>query len=261
MADYTPGDIIQLPRLTAVGAMALGEKILTAAKPHKQALPASIARSLTTFQKDHGGLKDAVRDQVAPPQADRAASVAADRDVDACWSALFDFLTGHEKLPGVPQAAEAGAIKGLIYTDGLRFTQLAFPLEWAESEAKIERMRVQKLDERIGALGGQLFIDCLIKAHVAYGKALGLTAVQAPGAAPPPSLRAAMDAFGASLRKYVTKVMASVEDDEPETRALADALLAPLATWDVGPTRSGAGNATEEPAPEGDPADPQPVKP
>lgn len=38
-------------------------------------------------------------------------------------------------------------------------------------------------------------------------------------------------AFARALRVYVVKVMGSVDDDVPATQALADTLLAPLASW------------------------------
>ncbi|WP_437302927.1 hypothetical protein [Sorangium sp. So ce388] len=41
-------------------------------------------------------------------------------------------------------------------------------------------------------------------------------------------------AVGAMALAYVIKVMGAVEPDEPETQALADQLLAPLARWSVG---------------------------
>lgn len=248
MANYTPADVIQLPRLTAAGAMALGEQLLTAAKPHHSILPSAIAKVLGMLQRDHGALKGALRDHVSPPADDKFAAIAADRDIDACWSGLYDFLGAHAKLPGVPEAAEAETIRATIFDDGLKFTQIVYKLEWAESEAKIERIKAQKLDDRIGKLGGQLFLDTLLKAHDTYGKVLGLTAVAPGPAALPPSVRDAMDTFAATLRKYVAKVIGAVDEDEPETQALADALLAPLAAWDVGPSRPGQRAAADETA-------------
>lgn len=50
----------------------------------------------------------------------------------------------------------------------------------------------------------------------------------------------ALDAFAAALRTYIVKVMGHVEDDEPETQALADKPLQPLAAWDIGPAPKAA---------------------
>ncbi|APR82539.1 Hypothetical protein A7982_07888 [Minicystis rosea] len=231
--------------------MALGEQLLTVAKPHKKELSKGIAKAHGTLAQTHVSLKETLRDQVglagAPGSADNAATTLADRRIDACWSALHDFLTAFGKLPDVPAAEEALAIKATIFPDGLKFILLTYELEWAESEARLQRIKAQGLDKRIEKLGGRIFLDALTDAHAAYGKVLGMTQVQPEGAATPPSVREALNAFTDALRKYVAKVMGSVEDDEPETQALADALLAPLASWDV----RGSGSASGAKAPAG----------
>lgn len=249
MGSYTPADVIQLPRLTASGAMALGEKLLTAAKARQSDLTSGIAKVLVQLTQAHTGLKAALRDQVTPaaPEDPESDAPLCDRRVDACWSGLQDFLTAYSKLPDVPQAAEAASLKALLYPDGLKFLLIAYELEWAESQARLDRIQTQGLDQRLTALGGGLFLQTLTAAHDAYGKVLGLTKVQAETMVVPPSLRDAMDGFAAALRKYVAKVLGSVDDDDPATQALADALLAPLATWDVGPSGGKGPTPPEEP--------------
>ncbi len=259
MGNYSAADLVQLPRLAANGAMALGEQMIAAAKPHKKQLPKGISKALTSLSTTHGTLTDAIRDQVSPAAADSTNKVVADRDLDGCWSGTNDFLTGFTKLPeGTPEAVEAAEIKSLLLPDGLKFILLPYELEWAESATRIKRMTAHKLDVRIKALGGGVFIDALTKAHNAYGLALGMTAPLADAPPPPPSLREALDRFSAALRSYVVKVSGSVDDDEPETQALADKLLAPLALWDVGPVAKGGGGSTggDKGEPEGTPGKP-----
>lgn len=105
---------------------------------------------------------------------------------------------------------------------------------------RLQRIKKNGLDARIKALGGQVFLTALTKAHQDYGKALGITEPTVASTVTPPSIREALDTFAGALRGYIVKVMGSVEPDEPETQALADKLLAPLASWDVGPTAKGA---------------------
>jgi hypothetical protein len=254
MSSYSATNVIQLPRLAAAGAVALGEQLLTAAKPHKSALPAPLTKSLGVLRTSHGGLQKALSGQVRPPSETSAETVLADRDVDACWSGLHDFLTGLAKLPRVKEAKTAAEIKANVFPDGLRFIQLPYELQWAEGDARLKRIAKQALDQKIVALGGKLFLDELKKAQHAYGKVLGIKKVKAPAPEAPPSVRDALDAFSTALRKYVAKVIASVEDDEPETQELADALLGPLAAWDVGPVngkaKSGKKTQEEEPSEE-----------
>ena len=248
MSSYSAADVIQLPRLQASGAMALGGQLIAAAKPHKKILSKSIAKALTAFDTQYISLTDAIRDQVLPSAGTAADTVQLDRNVDGCWSGLNDFFTAFTKLPGVPQSAEAASLQAAIFPDGLKFILLPYELEWAQSDIRIQRIEKNKLDTRIEALGGGIFLESLKKAHAAYGKALGMTAPLAPGATAP-SIREPLDAFAAALRTYIVKVMGHIEDDEPETKALADKLLQPLAAWDIGPSTKAAAAATSPEAP------------
>ncbi|WP_441285633.1 hypothetical protein ACSRUE_24050 [Sorangium sp. KYC3313] len=255
MSKYTASEVIQLPRFTAVGAMALGEQLLTAAKPAEKQLVKGVARVLATLASRHDDLASALRDQVSLSEGGEASedAVQCDRVLDNCWSGLHDFLTAYTKLPsGAPEAAEASSLKAAIFTGGLKFLQLTYVLEWSESELRVQRIRKSGLDARIEALGGKRFLSALEAAHIAYGKALGVTAPAATAAAAPPSVRDALAAFTEALRAYVIKVMGSVEPDEPETQELADRLLAPLASWSVG--SSGRGAPRKNDKPEGDTA-------
>ncbi|WP_437292769.1 hypothetical protein [Sorangium sp. So ce426] len=257
MSKYTASEVIQLPRFTAVGAMALGEQLLTAAKPAKKQLVKGVARVLGALALRHDELASALRDQVSLSEGGEASedAVQCDRILDGCWSGLHDFLTAFTKLPpGAPEAAEASALKAAIFTGGLKFLQLTYVLEWSESELRMQRIRKSGLDARIEALGGKRFLAALEAAHAAYGKALGVTAPAATAAAAPPSVRDALAAFTEALRAYVIKVLGSVEPDEPETQELADRLLAPLASWSVG--SSGRSASRKNDKPEGDTAVP-----
>lgn len=248
MNSYSAADVIQLPRLQASGAMALGGQLLSAARPHKKVLSKSIAKALLAFDAQHTALSDAIRDQVLPEPEGGVDTVQLDRNLDGCWSGLNDFFTAFTKLPGVPQAVEAASLQTAILPGGLKFILLPYELEWAESETRIQRIEKNKLDTRVEALGGGIFLESIKKAHAAYGKALGMTAPTTAGATAP-SIREPLDAFAAALRTYIVKVMGSVEDDEPETQALSDKLLLPLAAWDIGPAPKAAPAAAAPVAP------------
>lgn len=250
MSKYTASEVIQVPRFTAVGAMALGEQLLTAAKPVKKRLVKGVARVLATLAARHDDLAAALRDQVSLSEGGEVSEDAVQRDrvLDGCWSGLHDFVTAFTKLPpGSPEAAEASVLKAALFTGGLKFLQLTYVLEWSESELRLQRIRKGGLDARIEALGGKCFLTALEAAHAAYGRALGVTAPAATAAAAPPSVRDALAAFTDALRAYVIKVLGSVEPDEPETQELADRLLAPLAAWSVGPSGRGAPRKSGKP--------------
>lgn len=253
MSSYSAADVIQLPRLQASGAMALGEQLLSAARPHKKMLSKSIAKARDALETQHTLLTDAIRDQVVPEPEGGVDTVQLDRNLDSCWSGLNDFFTSFTKLPGVPQAVEAASLQAAVLPGGLKFILLPYELEWAESETRIQRMEKNKLNARIEALGGGIFLQSIASAHSAYGKALGMTTPTTPGTTPP-SIREPLDGFAAALRTYIVKVMGYVEADEPETQVLVDKLLAPLAAWDIGPAPKAAAVATPPVAPVEPPA-------
>jgi len=79
---------------------------------------------------------------------------------------------------------------------------------------------------------------------------IGVTAPLPEAGEDSPIVRAALEAFGDALRKYVVKVMGMVEDDDPESETTAAALLAPLDAWDeVSATKSAPSTPESAPGP------------
>lgn len=232
--SFSADDLIQLPRFDAAGAVALGDQLLAAASEGPE-LPRPIRRAKEALEEDLAELRRASAARVAAASSVAPSVVAeADRALDTCWTALFDWLTGFSKLPdGTPQADEARLLLAELYRDGLSFILLPYELEWNQSDMRLSRIAVEPLGDRIRALGGQAFIDALIGAHTAYGKLLGLphphrAGVRDVGA---PSVAEALESFVSALRVYALKVTAFVEVDEPETAALSKRLLDPLLRW------------------------------
>mgnify|MGYP001616666663 CR=1 FL=1 len=79
----------------------------------------------------------------------------------------------------------------------------------------------------VRTLGGDVFLQALATAHQAYGEALGLTADRAAPAVPA-RLKEPLLAFQAALRGDVVRIAGQVDEDDPQTVALARKLLAPL---------------------------------
>ncbi|MEZ4308558.1 MAG: hypothetical protein R3F14_10990 [Polyangiaceae bacterium] len=136
-----------------------------------------------------------------------------------------------------------------VFPDGLRFTLFAYPLEWAESQIRIERMATPEVAAALKALGAKTFVDAIRAAHAAYGKALGMGAAKAT--TPAPAVRPAYLALLNAMRWYVIKIVASADPSAPESQSLVEDLLVPLTTWSVtSPRRNGA----DREAPPADPA-------
>ena len=230
-------DLIQLPRFDAVGAVALGDRLI--AVPLTAALPRTIEKSREDLIQALAALRAATTARLAElDRADPEAAAASDDDLDNAWTALFEWLTGFSKLPdGILQAEEARTLLAELYPEGLSFLQLPYELEWSESDGRLRRIADEPLGERIRALGGQPFLDALTAAHREYGKVLGLRRKGAgKGVVSQPAVHDALFTFTAALRVYALKVTAHVDVEEAETAALANALLKPLMSWRSGPS-------------------------
>jgi hypothetical protein len=233
-------DLIQLPRFDAVGAVALGERLLQVASAEPE-LPRTVRRAKDALEEELAILRRAAAARLASASSiDPAVVAEADRSLDACWTALYDWLTGFSKLPdGVPESEEARGLLAEIYPDGLLFILLPYELECNQSDLRLGRIAAESLGDRIRALGGQVFIDALQRSHVAYGKLLGLPRPPPLKDQGAPSVGAALESFASALRMYALKATAVVEVDEPLTGELSKRLLEPLLNWRVAPKADG----------------------
>ena len=257
---YTSLDFVQLPRLTGLGSLGLGQQMLAAADSQKKSLPKSLTKAHSALTAAHAALQTALVDQLGhgteTPAEEAPAIQELDRILDNSWAGLDDRLQGLARLPaGKPGVAEAAALRKRLFPTGLGFLKLNYRLEWSESQTRLELIDREGLTGSIDQLAGKVFLQSIREGHESYGRALGMTAaLETP--ATMPQVRGAMDAFLEALRNYIVKVMASVEPDEPATQTTADALLAPFAAWNAAAKRTGKG----EPLP-GDASAPEPASP
>lgn len=223
--SYTANDVIELPRMTAPAALALGAALLAAAEEF--GAPRIAKRALDRLSAAHAELNDAM---VALAQKKKYGPevVLADRVLDGCWAALGGWLAGWRRLPGAPQASRAGAVYDALFHDGLAFIQLPYVEEWSESALRLQRLAADDHEKTVAELGGKEFVTRLRAAHKAYGERLEITSA---GVASDPTLgtrRPQLDAFAQSLRAYVLKVASYAEDDDPASEELVGNLLKPL---------------------------------
>ena len=254
--SFTANDLVVLPKLDAISALALGEALTTAAelllKKHSwKTLPAEFAKRYQAVVTALTALRSALVSKGNVSGEDPLRATTADQLLDATWSALFDWLSGWAKLSGSPEAKKAAPILADVFNEGLKFTQIKYKLEWGESAIRIDRIKSNKHDVVIEALGGKSFLKKLYAHQKEYGEALGLTATS-PEPSPSATLLSVRDAlagFESALRKYALGVTAYGEDDDkgPEAAALAEALLSPLTQWE---SLAGRAASVEEPAAE-----------
>ena len=249
---FSAPEFVTLPRLSAGAALTLGTELLTVANKHR-ALPAPLAKAKKRLEASLEELRETRRARREVEEIDASAAVAADQVLDAAWSALYSFLQGWSKLPGkgAKLAPHAKRLLEAVFPQGLKFTQLAYKLEWAESQTRLDRLGEKENAASLRELGGELFVTVLREAHRDYGLALHITQAKEV-AAEAAKVREPLDAFADALRRYALRVTAHADDDDDEQAAeLAATLLAPLASWRSSERRAGRGDVGEEPPPAG----------
>ncbi len=246
--QFLLSDMVQLPKLDAASAVTLVHQLLTLAAQHKK-LPTGIEKARKLLAARHKEVQAGLSERLAGAVGDPRRARLADQWEDQAFSALYDLLAGHSKLPdSEPSAAVARSALATVFPDGLRFTQLTYAQQWAEANARLERIAADGLEPLLRQLGGEPFLRNLKKAHREYGEALGVTSPRAAVAAPAAPVREPLQRLQAALRQYVLQLIAYVNEDEPTTVELAEALLTPLTEWQRRPSRPAQG----EPAPAAD---------
>jgi hypothetical protein len=246
--SYSALTIVTIPRLSAAAAMTLGTALIAAAR-HEPALPAVFAPALGQLERELGVLRRSRRLRRKAQAIDPSIAVAADRALDVNWSGFHGFLVAWTKLANAPETAEraarAGALLEAVFSGGLRFLNLPYRVQWAESQTKLDRLAQPEHVEHVRALGGEAFVEVIARSHGAYGVALNVTKRKADVEAAV-KVRGPLDAFFEALRSYVLRVSNYRDENASDeaARRLARALLEPLTTW-RGPAGGRKGEAPE----------------
>jgi hypothetical protein len=218
-------DLIRLPKLSVAEALALSAALVARADASAP-LSAAIGKALARMRVALGKLRVHANDSAEPPADSSSAARDADRDLDAAWAAAFAWCSGWTKLPYPSSSVtRADGLYRTLFAEGLKFTQYRYKVQWIESQARLEIIDAQGLDQHFAALGGIEILEALRRAHARYGQVLGITS------ADPRNVGAAgerLAALGGEMSRYVLQVLASVDPDDPASQDMADRLLEPL---------------------------------
>jgi hypothetical protein len=243
--SFSAAGLVRLPHLSSSSAVALGDRLLAVAAK-QPSVPALLVASHERLGGAHGELREARVFMDEVQAADPNAAPAADLWVDTTWGALYWFLKAWARLTSAGGRVEERGERAKhllegVFSDGLRFLKLPYDQEWAETQKRLDRLHKPDFAEHIEAIGARPFVEAVERAFEAYSAALrkgeGKPAVA-------PRLREPLAHFVAALRSYVLSVTAygDLGGEGSAERALADALLAPLATWQAaGAGRKGKG--------------------
>jgi hypothetical protein len=156
----------------------------------------------------------------ADPNAGRNAHIA----LDAAWAAFDSWLTAWTLVPLENQDA-ATALHSLLLPDGRPFTQLAYLIEYQESDRRLRAITADA-ESLVDSLGGTPLLQYLRECNDAYGVALGVT--QPAAVVATPNIKVVLDACLVAIRVYANKVVAYEDPDIAGSADLVARLLAPL---------------------------------
>jgi hypothetical protein len=239
---FTTVDLVQLPKMDALSAQALGTQVIANASTLSD-LPAPVTEALAEVELTLDALNRAVGSRLpVTASADPVRTKLADVVLDARWSGLHDWLGGWAKFRGLPEATTAGSLRDQLFPNGLRFITLAYRREWAESNTRLLIIEERQLEPAIHELGGAKLLEALRAAHQEYGDAQGITTKTGADLSGT-TLRDALDRFTDALRGFVIQAKAMVRKNDPSTEELSRQLLAPIQAWET----LGAKGRTQEP--------------
>jgi hypothetical protein len=235
LQSFRPQDFIHLPPLGEAGTLTLVDELTEVARKTPR-VPTHVTASLTRLLETVEDVKKQIgARERAGSRADPRAR-AADRALDDAWGALQSWLLGWTKLPdnAHPSIPDARALYAALFPKGLQFLTLDFKDEWTESQNRIAQIQEHNLASVIHALGGEAFLDTLLRAHKSYGEALHITEGSSNQPDPDALVRRALDTTHMALREYVAQVAATVRRNEKDSVDLAAVLLEPLSARAVG---------------------------
>jgi hypothetical protein len=241
---FDPVDLVALPILDANDACVLAQSLEAAAlddkgKPRK--LPEAVKAALADVTEDRAALQEALGGvEEETPEVRQA-----DLDEDAAIGALHDLCWAWKRVAGKIEEGDIGdTLQRRLFSEGLAFVNIKPHLEWGVVETKLQTIQREGLAEKFERLGAGPLLEHLNKVHAHYGKVTGAT--QALPVQMSLQVREKLSALQGSLRHYVAAVTGSVLRKKPETKELADLLLAPVMEWESRPRnkkppRGGAG--------------------
>jgi len=227
MARTLDTSLIELPRVDAQEALALGKQLLAAADKQKSlpVLPDAVKETRDEVDDACKGLEAELK---VGPAVGTPTKKEADRREDAAIVGAHTILVGWAMLAEfLAEGQTAQQLQDRLFPEGVKFVQQRYETEWTIVETKLKTIADESLDTKLAALGMGPVLKFLQDTHQVYGAVLGTTATLEEPAEIGKARTAVLDA----IRAHVIQAMAQVKKAKPETQAFADELLLPIKLW------------------------------
>jgi len=242
--DFDPSLYIRAPVFNLAAGISLTRALLDdspkALGPVVKKARKHLEDTLTASQKS---LADRQREENALSGEDPR---EIDQEADTLWSALRTRLVAYGALPDkrVPRAVRAREIVAILFGgEGLSFLKARYVEQWSTMDAILSRIAEDKLQKDIDTLAGPEFLEQIQQVHVRYGAMVKESLTREEGSAQ--NLREQVQALQKAIVAYATKVCATVEEDEPETRVMARLALRALDHFRLAAAKGRGGEGEE----------------
>ena len=224
------------PKIDVPGAIALGQKLLTAAPPNP---PPAVAAALAALRTAHTDLQRLWTERT--PEAQTSANKTMDNQADIAWRAFYERLVAGTHLPVdlYPESAQASQLVATLFPDGLTFIAGDYDSQWAETEKRLDLIDKNQLVPLVHSLVGPSFLAEVRRTHDIYGKTLGITQVR-DKAPPAPSLLTPLRATTRAMSDYFLQLAALYRSGTAEDREMVTRASDPLIEYRIAAQRRAA---------------------
>ena len=224
---YDAQSLVELPRLDAASAAAVGTALVAAAgdpKKLKANVAAAVARLVAALVALNATLVSGLG---AAPESGLRSALRAEA---ALWAGIHEWLKGFAAKGTPEQTTLAEKLQAALFANGLLFLRSAAAKRWTDTDTRIQMIDKENLAADFAKLGGAAPLQRLRDAHKATGIAAGITTPKAAVETAP--VREDLDALKAAMRNHVLQVVANASaDDTAAATALAEKLLQPLLAY------------------------------
>jgi hypothetical protein len=167
------------------------------------------------------------------------------------WTATYDALGALMRCRGSERGRRAGALRAVLFPDGIAFLRLSASSVWSESRRHLRRIEDESLGVELDALIGPEFLAqakaCTERLADAVGVSRGAPAVPNPSA-----ITDALARFGRAVGAYARMMAAKVDETDERSAHRFLSALAPIDEHRAHARRRGARGEEKIAAPQAD---------